>query len=500
MTFKNNTLCSIAKYEFHPFLLVCFLLLFSCAGTYNPALKIAPGKLQQDFDMVWETYQQVHPSYDWYAPQSLINQRFAAAREAIKDSMTEPEFRLQLAYAVSGINCGHTSVRSSKAFTRHNKNFRGPVFPLDLTVLQGDSLVVTHNRLGDSGVLKRGDIVLMINNVPAKKLVTQMRNYISSDGYNNTFKDDIISRSFASRFKWLYGLQPHYEIGYLDSSGQQQQAKLTNYIPRIDTSKPNKNKPSTARKGKKGKTKPWSLSYDTGRQFAFIELKSFSGAGFRRFTKKAFKKIKQDSIASLVIDISENGGGAIGNYTNLSQYLAEKPFTIADSISAVSLKFPYRTRMQAWGFYSVFGWMLAHRQSDGRLHMRSSERTLHRPTNKFHFDGPLYVLTGGFSFSASTLFLNTMRQRKNVTTIGVETGGGARGNSAVLVPELHLPNSKVSVRVPLFRLVTDHTLPHNGRGIFPTISTPKTSHSIRHRYNPSFEMAKKLIAESAPQQ
>ncbi len=473
----------------------------SCAGSsaYQPNKKYAPQDLQRDFDMVWETYQQVHPSYDWFAPRDSVNQRFANVRATLTDSLTEPQFRLRLSYAVSGINCGHTSVRSSKAYTRYIRDYRGTMFPLDLQVLPGDSLVVVNNKLRDSGMLKRGDVVLSINTVPAAKFISQMRQYISSDGYNTTFKDDIISRGFASRFQWLYGLQSQYKISYLDSTGAVQHATLKNFTPKKDTAAGQKptTRPAAPATARQQKPKDWLLVYDSTKTIAFIQLKSFSGVGLRRFFKRSFKDIKKQKVEQLIIDVSENGGGEISNYVALSRYMVEEPFRIADSVSAVSFKFPYKKQVQAWAFYNLFGWMIASRQSDGRLHMRVNEGTVYKPRKKHHYNGNLYVLTGGFSFSATTLFLNSMRNRHHFVQIGEETGGGIRGNSAVMVPNLRLPNTGVSVRLPLFRLVTDHTLPHNGRGGFPQVYAPATSHSVRYRYSPAISAARRLIKESS---
>lgn len=61
--------------------------------------------------------------------------------------------------------------------------------------------------------------------------------------------------------------------------------------------------------------------------------------------------------------------------------------------------------------------------------------------------------------------------------IGEETGGGAYGNSAWLIPDVALPETGVRFRLPLFRLVIDKTVlkwpgrtagnsvfPHGGSG------------------------------------
>ena len=67
----------------------------------------------------------------------------------------------------------------------------------------------------------------------------------------------------------------------------------------------------------------------------------------------------------------------------------------------------------------------------------------------------MYILTGGNSFSATTLFVSAVIKQDNVTVVGEETGGGAYGNSAWLIPDVTLPETGVRFRLPLFRLVID---------------------------------------------
>ena len=64
-----------------------------------------------------------------------------------------------------------------------------------------------------------------------------------------------------------------------------------------------------------------------------------------------------------------------------------------------------------------------------------------------------------------------MMMQKNVTLIGEETGGGYYGNSAMMIPNIKLPNSGLQCRLPLYRLVMDKTRP-KGNGIMPDIFVP----------------------------
>ena len=60
-------------------------------------------------------------------------------------------------------------------------------------------------------------------------------------------------------------------------------------------------------------------------------------------------------------------------------------------------------------------------------------------------------------------------KQDNVTIVGEETGGGAYGNTAWLIPDVTLPETGVRFRLPLFRLVIDKNYPKNGKGVQPEV-------------------------------
>jgi Periplasmic protease len=66
---------------------------------------------------------------------------------------------------------------------------------------------------------------------------------------------------------------------------------------------------------------------------------------------------------------------------------------------------------------------LTRKQKDGHFHFGYFERHRFKPKQKNHFNGKSYVLIGGNSFSATTLFTNSVIKQDNVTVVGEETGG-----------------------------------------------------------------------------
>ena len=88
-----------------------------------------------------------------------MNHYFQWGREHLKDSMTEPEFRKVLSYVTSKINCGHTTVRVSKKWSKYSDTVRlGKMFPLSMKIWD-EAMVVTANLNRRDSILKRGTVI-----------------------------------------------------------------------------------------------------------------------------------------------------------------------------------------------------------------------------------------------------------------------------------------------------------------------------------------------------
>jgi C-terminal processing protease CtpA/Prc len=476
--------------------LVSAVLLAACTGTrhgYQANRKFSAAQLQQDVDLAWQTLQQVHPSYNWYTPAEEVNRRFAEVRAAITDSLTEAEFRLRLSHAVAAIRCGHTSVLASKAAAAASNRSNAGVPPLQVRVWGADSVVVVRAAGPGADSIRPGMIITAIDSVPIATLLRQLYAPISVDGYNPAFAEAVLSATFAARLRWHYGPRSHYLLSLQDSNGQPLQARLRMPAPRLpDTAAARQRRvpaPAVPRAPAYGTLQWWPDG-----QTAYLQLNSFSGKGVGRFIRRSFRRIDSAGARHLIIDLRDNSGGKISNSVLLGRYVAHRRFRVADSVSAVSFNFPKAKQVQAHLFYRLFSWAFTSRQPDGRLHMRRLERHQYRPRRRHHFSGPLYVLTSGRTFSASVLFLNYLYQRPLLTVVGTETGGGVRGNSAVMTPNLTLPNSQVRVRLPLFRLVTRAGLPVDGRGFVPHVLVQPSAAAIRYRRDAVLDTVRTLIS------
>ncbi len=475
--------------------LFCLLLFSSCVATkYNPAKKYSPAALQSDYKLFREILEDAHPSLYWYTPKDSMDFFFAKGSEMLQDSLTEPKFRAALAYVIAKIKCGHTSVRASKAASRYN-SLRDSSFPLFVKIWP-DTAVVTMNLNRRDSDVSRGVILKSIENRPMDFVVDSLFTYLSADGNNTTHKYQTLSNgsNFRSMYAVVFGVNSQTKVTYIDSTERLKTSSITLFKPAPDSLRSfNMPKLSRSQRKKLQRESVRNLKVDSTLNTAFMEVNSFTkGNGLRKFFRRSFRSLQNDDIANLVVDMRGNGGGSVVLSNLLTKYIANKPFKIADSLYAIKRSSRYgkyqEHRLINWLFLVFF----TRKKSDHNYHFAFFENKYFKPKRKHHFSGTTYILTGGNTFSAASLFTKSLIKQDDVIVVGEETGGGAYGNTAWLIPDVTLPNTGVRFRLPLFRMIIDKDA-QKGRGVMPEVEVLPTVNSIRSGVDFKMEKVKEMI-------
>ncbi len=481
--------------------IVC-LCFFSCktgSVQYDVNRRLSATELTEDFSILKGALEANHPSMYWYTSKDSIEWAFNTVLNSITDSMNEQTFRNKLAWAVSKIRDGHTTVRFSRRYNNAISKSKLPVFPLALKAWK-DSLVVLASAFRGDSVFTRGTIILSINDRSPREILDSMFQFISTDGYADNFKNQVVSFNFGVHYANAFGLDSLHKISFVDSNGMQRTVMIRNYDPKTDTVSRKGRRPApvvvpTRRERKDAeRLSRRSITIDTPLNTAYIRLATFSSGKLKQFFRRSFRTIHKQGISNVVLDLRENGGGNIMNSTRLTQYLVDKPFKLADTVAAISRRFRYGDYIRPSLAYKISMFFTSRRKrADGRYHFAYFENKTFKPKKKHHFNGDVYLIQGGYSFSATTLFINSIKGQQNVTVVGEETGGGSYGNSAVHLPQIILPNTKIRVVLPIYRLVMDASKPKTGRGIFPDILVDPSSVALKEGYDPKISTVKELI-------
>ena len=183
----------------------------------------------------------------------------------------------------------------------------------------------------------------------------------------------------------------------------------------------------------------------------------------------------------MILDLRDNGGGSLTACRNLFAYLVDKDFVYLTKTEVDKRFNPYLhtkgilNALKVVPFQIVNTLLLVKHKDKYKLNYKGM-KPLHPKKN--HYDGKLYVLINGYSFSASALISANLQQIKRAIFVGQETGGGYNGCVAGSIPILNMPNSKLKLRMGLYPVRPNAHTETVGRGIFPDYEIKTTIEDV----------------------
>ncbi len=485
--------------------------LTSCSATgslgYTPERKYSADQLKEDVQVMEQTLKENHPSLYWYTSKDEVDASFQRTYARLTDSLNEIQFRTVIAETIFPIRCGHTSVRFSKNYYRYTDGLRMKTFPLIAKVIDDSSLVVTTNINRRDSFIRIGTILRSINGMSARTIIDTLLPLVSIDGNAKNFSYQNISNNFSTYYNMRFGLQDKYSITFLNDKGIEQQRNIDLYDPAKDTVRRRPVNFNAAAQQQQTQTREpelsdrqrrlqriRSFSIDSTGTYATLRISSFSTGLSKHFLKRSFRTLQKKNIQHLIIDVRNNGGGLIKSSLYLTRLICNEPFSFTDSIYSVTRKLKTDAKVSRRTIYNLGLFFLNRKKNDSMYVFRFFHGKQYQPLPQ-HFKGKVYLVTGGYSFSATTLFASVVKGKENVTIVGEETGGGYYGNNGVFIPEMVLPNSKLRVRLPLYRIVNNRNYLKDGRGVLPDVEVKASAESIRRNLDPKMDKAVELIMQ-----
>jgi C-terminal processing protease CtpA/Prc len=457
------------------FLIIIVSIVFcGCGSNFDPKKTYTTAQIQSDFELMKKALIEAHPGIYRYTSPDSMRWIFDKVEKKLDHAMTEREFRVVVNPIFSYIRCGHTDIYSSKNLLRYVKKNKPHEFPLG-TLHFENKLRISENRTKDT-TIKIGQEIVEIDGQPIAQIIAEIRDVISSDGYNQTFKNTLINNSFGTYYRFIRNNPETFKITTKDSVGKVTTHPLTFTKPlkpakKIDSvivqSTVPKPVPPKLPKPSKSELRHTLKFSEKDSTLAILDINTFSDPNFWQFYKRSFKKIKEKGIKNLVIDLRNNGGGRSDASIRLMSYLIDSAYVVYDSVVSPIRVSSFNAHLDQKIIRFIARNFWAKTLPDGKLLNRATAK-VHKPTKKYHFDGNTYILTNGGSFSASAIFASiTQHNSKRVFVVGRETGGGRYGCSAFISPYLTLPNTQARVRLPMFKIILKVPGKDQGHGVMP---------------------------------
>ncbi|HYV07248.1 MAG TPA: S41 family peptidase [Blastocatellia bacterium] len=434
--------------------LICTVGVSFCglAQSLPASEKISREKLIEDFQIARQALEEGHSGIYRYTSKADMDRVFDSALKSIDRPMDEFEFYRVMAPVSAAIKCGHTSVSLPDPI-RKELNSSALLLPLRVKVLNKRAYVFRDfsdlaNPAGP-GTLA-GKEIQSINGIAASRIIDIMLAAVGADGDVQTSREVRISDTrFIVNLISLVGLKSPYDLVVSDPGSKQRQNLRFNGVEL-----PKMGEASKARYPQDDSSGPAAtLKFADDGKIAQMRIAGFGGfvdaekkKGIREFYKESFESIQAKGSKSLIIDLRGNGGGEDELGQLLVSYLIDKPFKYYDDlvINAMTFSFAKYTTSNM-----KIPEKLVETRADGKVHAIGHPNWGIKQPSKPHFAGKVFVLIDGGSFSASSEFLSLAHFHKLATFIGEESAGGYYGNSSGFMPMVTLPNTKLSLRVPL---------------------------------------------------
>lgn len=480
-------------------LLTLPLLLTGCQSVerYNQDISRlkSPEELKADVDYAYRKITKLHPDLYWYIPETELKYKFDSLKATLDRPLNSQAFYEKLAPVVASVRQGHMGLRPpAKRYTKAESKAlaakgTGPFSQFEFG-LYDKSLYVLKNKSYEKSI-REGTEVTAIDGQPVSDLIQEFSRLFTSDGFNTTFKRNRLERSFSSYYTARYGLKDslRYTFRKNDSTRtvtilRKKESDSVRKKQGVATSPKAVIRPSRKMQRLRGYNPETGLNnrdlrfVGTDSSVAVLKIRGFSIGNYRKYYKYAFKTIRERKAHTLVIDVRDNPGGRLAEVLDLYAYLTDstrvvcEPSLVTSRTSLLHTNYFEDAGPVGYVFRGIFApvyygveYFRVYKGKDGNFYVGTDDRV--KPKKENHFDGKVYVLINGGSFSASSIIANLLKGSGRAYIVGEETGGAYNGTVAGQLPVFTLPHTKNTLRIGLMRVSTIYQTKPDGYGVKP---------------------------------
>ena len=487
-------------------IILLYLLLFiSCKKTDNLTNKISTfpnlelktyshSELETDFNLLVNSLKEAHTGLYWYSTEKQFDSIVAIQRNLLKNSLNGMQFYNIVAPIIAYTKEDHCDISLSENINNTLVN-KGLFMPLIIINLEKKAIILNQPY--------KGFELVSINDIEINKIYQTIFNTFASDGFIQTSKYRYLDfKGFSREYAKVIDQQVENQIKIKNpTTGKTETHKLHS----ISFSKLKELMIQVLKENniREEIEKPANLEFQD-KNTAILTFRTFGNSNFedyqmnfKKFVDSSFLEIQKKQTKHLIIDIRDNGGGSEGNEDYLFSYLTNKPYHKYKHVELSNFTFSflkftdYANNEDKTDLEDELRNENAQSQ-DGNIY-RKTGINIPEPIKETPFQGNIYILTSGWTYSGGAEFSSLMKEHTKAIFIGEETGGGYFGNTSGTSLELTLPNTKLKIDIPILRFVLDVKKGKFGRGIIPHYEIEPTFKEFINGYDTELEYAKKLI-------
>jgi hypothetical protein len=480
------------------------LALWSLAQAGGPTYR--PRELTADFDILKSVLISGDPGIYRYTTSATLEAEFGKVEAMLNRPMSAAEFYRVLAPMIADIKNGHTQLQWPKGL-REKILATERVLPLGLRTLGDDRIYIFRDFHSGEHDLA-GFELLSVNGHTAKWIACKMRDSLSEDGDIPTSRRrDSSGLAFVENLALLLNIYGPFSIE-VRRDGHRKIVAVSGVVE-SDLVRIWKQLYPDDREFRKAQSTDFRLL--PGVSAALIRVSHWDDPDehpendLRKKFAEWFSILEANKTKTLIIDIRNNGGGEETLGTLLFSYLAKEPFLYYKAALANAPQFDFLRYAEGHEEKDALPRYVAPLQTalNENLPGKPAARyqLVNRPNlglqhpSKPHFDGQVFILIDGGSFSTSAEFAAICHSHRRATFIGEESSGAYYGDDSGITPTLVLPNTKLRIDVPLIAYyMAVNGVRNRNRGILPDCPVRDTIQDELEGRDKAMEVASKLAA------
>ncbi|MEO1214537.1 MAG: S41 family peptidase [Bacteroidota bacterium] len=444
-------------------------------------------KILADFDYLVANLEEKHQGFKLHLAPDELALKVDSLRSEL-GSMSRPDFFKQINALLYFTHEGHTWARlpGSALLKMGTKE---EFFPLTIRIFERKAYLSQY--FGEAPIeLLKGAELLTINGRNMEEIMQEALFYIPTDGFNRTSSYEWLSWQFPLFYRLGFGPKKKFTISFRERNSEEIQSLSLAPIKATRL---------------KRKFAHWKVPVLRHKDFdfeiirdsiAYLAINSFSlnSKEYEIWLKSKFKILKEQQIKHLILDIQDNGGGTEGHENLLMSYLTRKPFQKYAYVSTYPSFMEKHIGKKEIAFDQ---WKMDEgRALRGDFSLQSdyfSDRGFAKPNADLIFEGNVYALIGGVTFSGGAEFASMLKMTNRAIFVGEETGGGYEGNVSGYSTKIKLPHSKIKISIPTvhFRINVDPNI--KSRGVMPDYEVPQTLEDYLNQINSKKEFVLKNL-------
>ena len=364
------------RFKFLILLLVILIVMTGCAKTTYETNEtevfgvFTKSELEEDAQKLMSIIKSYSPKL--YTDEDELQFAYQSAIAQFEEGMSGIRFIQLMKPVVAALRCGHTHIYANFDWDKIR------MIPMEMKFIDG-RLYLISNAV-ETGI-PEGSEITEINGRTADELISKMLNGSSADGYNETAKFHNINRMFPREYMMNVEYAFSFDIKYISPDGK------------------SRTKTVQAEKYDKVRNKIWkpvSKLYESefSDDYAILTVRSFNPntratiGDYNEFFDEFFEKVSEKGVGNIILDVRGNSGGDPMITSHLFSYLQKEPH-------------PYFST-ESPNYYPGL-----------KDDIQPAEN---------HFEGSLYVLIDGGSFSSTGHLISLLKYQGAAVFIGEESG------------------------------------------------------------------------------